>query len=704
MAGKGQASTEFLLLLAVAFLVLTAVFLLSQSQLGGVSEWKEQTDAKNAVLDLSTAAKDVYSQGEGAKKKVYVELPSSYEPINSSVSGNAIKINVRGSDFAAVENFPLHGTLPGKSGGHWIWVVSEGNQVRIGPAMMELSRNSIFIIMNANTTVNASFNVKNIWGSGYLATPSVTWNNPNVSMNINPSGSFALNESESRTMYLSFSAAGNAVGYYSGEIELTANDGTTQEAVKVPVTVEVVGAGTGTEPRITITPDFWGVTLNAGDNVNKTFTICTNSFTAPTGITFTPSAGDPGNWVGGTSPLGAMAPSTCEQKTLTINVPNDTVSGDYSGDVDIQAQGISGGVTDVSLYIVVIVEEEGGEVPPLSVSPQFWAETASAGAYANKTFTICTNNQTSVDNVTFAPSAGSPGDWIGNAGPLGAIPAGSCLQKTLEMNVPNTTTNGTYEGTVELLGGGAAGAQATIYLHMNIDDSADGFDVCLDNESGFCNCPVGADYWGIPVCDCIRATIYVLNGTIHGGAADGQPYNGTILSGSGGDIIAGTNGSDIIYSGTSGDRICGHEGDDIIYGGNSADIINGGPGNDIIYAEGSADRIYGEGGNDIIYGGQGDDDIDAGAGDDYIDGGEGKDLIYGGSGNDEILGGDGVDLICGNSGNDDISGEVGKDEIDGGTGTDILDGGSDNDDCYRGETVVSCENIESDYIADCGPS
>jgi uncharacterized protein (UPF0333 family) len=46
MANKGQASTEFLLLLAVAFLVLTAVFLLSQNQLGGVSEWKEQSDAK----------------------------------------------------------------------------------------------------------------------------------------------------------------------------------------------------------------------------------------------------------------------------------------------------------------------------------------------------------------------------------------------------------------------------------------------------------------------------------------------------------------------------------------------------------------------------------------------------------------------------------------------------------------------------------
>jgi hypothetical protein len=701
MANKGQASTEFLLLLAVAFLVLTAVFLISQSQLGGVSEWKEQNDAKNAVLDLSTAAKDVYAQGEGAKKRVYVQLPSSYEPINSSVSGNAIKINVRGSDYAAVEDFPVHGTLPGKSGGQWIWVVSEGNQVRIGPAMMKLSRNSIFILMNANSSVADSFAIENIWSSGYVVTPSVTWNSPNVSINVNPSGSFALNASETNDVDISFTASGTAVGYYSGEIKLTASDGSITESVKVPITVEVVGAGTGTEPRITITPDFWGVALNAGDSVNKTFTICTNSFTAPTGITFTPSAGNPGNWIGGTSPLGSMSPSTCEQKTLTINVPNTTTSGNYSGGVEVEAQGISGGQGKVSLFIVVIVQDDA--IQPLSVTPKFWAENIDSGDSANRTFMICTNNFTSVDSVSLAPSAGMPGDWIGNLSPLGPIAPGTCLQKTLNMSVPLDTLSGVYEGTIQVTGSGAPNAVDTIYLYMDVS-GADGVEFCLGNESGFCNCPVGANYWGIPVCDCIQATIYVLNGTIHGGSADGQPYTGTIYSGSGGDIIAGTNGSDIIYSGTSGDRICGHEGDDIIYGGNSGDIINGGPGDDTIYAQGSADRIYGESGNDIIYAGQGDDDVDGGSGDDTIYGDEGKDLIYGGPGNDQVFGGDGTDTICGNGGNDNLSGEVGKDDIDGGTGTDSLDGGNDNDNCYRGETVVSCESIKTGIIAICGPS
>jgi Ca2+-binding RTX toxin-like protein len=702
MANKGQASTEFLLLLAVAFLVLTAVFLLSQNQLGGVSEWKEQNDAKNAVLDLSTAAKDVYSQGEGAKKRVYVELPSSYKPMNSSVSGNAIKINVRGSDYAAVEDFPVHGTLPGKSGGQWIWVVSEGNQVRIGPAMMELSKNSIFIIMNANTTLNDSFDIKNIWGSGYLATPSITWNNPNVSMSVNPSGSFALNNSESRTVSMSFSATGGAVGYYSGEIALSANDGSIQETVKVPVTVEVVGAGTGTEPRITITPDFWGVTLNAGDSVNKTFTICTNSFTAPTGITFTPSAGNPGNWVGGTAPLGPMDPSSCEQKTLMINVPNDTVFGNYSGDVDIQAQGISGGATDVSLYIVIIVQDEGAS-PPLTVTPTFWAEKLDSGETTNKTFTICTNNQTSVDNVTFAPSAGEPGDWVGGLSPLGAIAPGSCLQKTIDLAVPNDTLTDAYEGTIQVMGGGSPSAVATIYMYMDILGS-DSASVCLGNESGYCNCPVGADYWGIPVCDCIPATIYVMDGIIHGGPDDGLPYNGTLRGGAGGDIIAGTNESDIIMTGSSGDRVCGHEGDDIIYGGNSGDLISGGAGNDIIYGNGSDDKIYGQSGDDIIYAGQGDDDIDAGSGNDIVYGGEGKDLIYGGPGDDEIYGGDGDDTICGNSEDDELYGETGNDDIDGGTGSNILDGGGDNKDyCYRGDTITNCDAQAGEYTI-CGPS
>ena len=82
---KAQTSVEFLLLTGVAVLVLTAAIIISTERIGDVVKNKEQNDAKNTVMDLSAAAKEVYSQGEGAKRQVYISIPSSYDASKSSI-------------------------------------------------------------------------------------------------------------------------------------------------------------------------------------------------------------------------------------------------------------------------------------------------------------------------------------------------------------------------------------------------------------------------------------------------------------------------------------------------------------------------------------------------------------------------------------------------------------------------------------------
>lgn len=700
MAGKdkkGQASVEFLVLLAIAVFVLLVAVIISREQISGVTMLKEQSDARNALLELSSAAKEVYAQGEGAKKQVYVVLPTSYDAQASSIGNTSMRLNVRDTDHVSTHDFEVRGSFPQSSGAHWVWVISEGNQVRIGSAMLSLSKNSIYLIMASNSSAQTSFSVTNIWDNAINVSSSSQWTIGDVNMTVTPSGDFSLNPDEGQPIDLTFTASEDAVGFYNGKLSFTATDGAANETVKLPMTVEVVVFRAVEEQPLTVAPDFWGENMQPAENANQSFSVCTNRFTDVTGVTFTPSIGPPASWVGNLTALGPIGKESCEQKTLNISVPNGTAPGTYSGSIQLIGQGVTDAEDTIALYIVV--GETGEEPPPLTVTPDFWGEDMEPAQNSSKSFSICTNNFTSVTGVTFTPSGGPPGMWIGNTTALGAIGPASCENKTLTIGLPNSTLPGIYEGSVQVTGSGAPDAEDTIALYIVVE--AEG--ACsLENQSA-CNCPVGSGYWGVPTCNCQPATIYVLNGTIHGGPDDGLPFNGTLRSDAGNDILVGTNESDIILTGTGNDRVCGEEGDDIIYGDNSNDIIDGGPGDDTIYAGAGGDWIYGKAGNDIIYGEQGVDEIDGGSGADTIYGGDGDDLVYGGPGNDELDGGDGKDTMCGNDGADTLIGDDGNDELDGGTGTDTLDGGVQNDDCYRGE-VVTCENELPGELWMCGPS
>ena len=91
------------------------------------------------------------------------------------------------------------------------------------------------------------------------------------------------------------------------------------------------------------------------------------------------------------------------------------------------------------------------------------------------------------------------------------------------------------------------------------------------------------------------------------------------------------------------------DGGDMIYGTNWSDIIDGGSGNDIIYSHDGNDAIIGGAGSDSLFGENGDDTIIGGAGDDVLNGGDGDDAYIFASnwGSDRIDGteGSGRDVI-----------------------------------------------------------
>ncbi len=236
---RAQASVEFLIILAISLVIITLIVLLAQGQINTVQKQKDVADTQNALLDISSAAREVYAQGEGSKKQIYIQLPSGYRPSESFVGNQSICIRVEGTDYAVVENFNVHGSLPGTPGGHWIWVISEGSRVRIGLAMMELDKNNIYLLMSANSTATTSFTVTNIWTSGINVSTATTWSTPDVAMGGVPSA-FSLNQGAANQIVLQFTAGPDSGGFYIGEIELNASDGRgSTDSVTIPITVEV---------------------------------------------------------------------------------------------------------------------------------------------------------------------------------------------------------------------------------------------------------------------------------------------------------------------------------------------------------------------------------------------------------------------------------------------------------------------------------
>ena len=204
----------------------------------------------------------------------------------------------------------------------------------------------------------------------------------------------------------------------------------------------------------------------------------------------------------------------------------------------------------------------------------------------------------------------------------------------------------------------------------------------------------GEDSIAYEVCDrlgaCSTAEVTVMVGTT-GCTIVGTNGADTLYGTSGDDVICGLGGDDVIYGGDGDDIIVGGTGDDTLYGrdatfsgGDGKDILWGGSGDDTIWGGPLADVIYGGEGDDTLHGNRGDDSIHGGAGADTVVGGGENDTIWGGSGDDIIDGHADDDLLFGGSGNDSINGDTGNDTLWGGPGDDTLTGESGSDRLHGG--------------------
>lgn len=548
--------------------VILLIVLLAQQQVTTVQTEKDTMDAQNSLLDLSAAARAVYAQGEGSKKLVFIRLPSSYDPDQSSVGNKSISIRAAGTDHVSVENFNVRGSLPGKSGGQWVWVISEGNRVRIGTAMLGLSRNSISIVMAPGDSDSVSFYAESLWERNITVSTALTWP-PSADVSATPHvvGGPLLSLGDKMNVTMDFQAGSNSSGPYSGELTFTSSDGNVSETISVPITVTVMSYGLDTSPPLNITPDFWAATLQPTNSTSQVFTICTNAHTSLSGVTFTPSSGEPGNWVNDTGSLGPMGAGTCQLKTMSLTVPNGTAAGTYGGSIELVGQGAIGARDTISMFITVSSNESSGGGCEPGLNNMTLCNCPVGSLYSDIPVCMCRPADIYVLNNTI------------HGGPDDGLPYNHTLR------------SGT--GTTTLVIAGTEDPDNII--------GAPGTDII---------CGHGGD------------------DNISGGNGpdmlDGGPGDDILYGDNADDTIYGKEGDDKIYGGQGNDKIDGGDGNDFLYGDDHDDLIYGGPGNDVIDGDTGKNTMCGNADDDNITTSGGSDILDGGTGTNTLNGADEK--------------------------------------------------------------------------------
>ena len=261
---RAQASTEFIIIMGISFIVLLVLFTMTLNYFYSVRAQRDYGDAQSAVQTLAAEADNVYLQGTGAEKIVPITLPGSTvfspnttfigRPLNSlSGKSNTISIDLNGTVLTATTAATVVGSFPTQSGVQQMKITSHGDFVSIGAHLVSANPDSVFQSMgkssSASSTVTFSVEMVSTTNESVnvtLSSPMEGSLYPNANVSISPSSftSFGLGDVP---VSLAFTTGSGAVGIYTSVLNVTAVkqsvDGTmvARETFTVPITLEVSG-------------------------------------------------------------------------------------------------------------------------------------------------------------------------------------------------------------------------------------------------------------------------------------------------------------------------------------------------------------------------------------------------------------------------------------------------------------------------------
>lgn len=130
---KSQAAVEFIIILGMLLFVLGILVGVNFNLLKSHENQVRVMKAKDTIEELHKASVLVYSEGKGAKTKVFVTVPSAV--FSTSTKNQILMINLSlPGDIRSINRktgFDIQGDIPKEQGYYWINVTSYGDYVEI---------------------------------------------------------------------------------------------------------------------------------------------------------------------------------------------------------------------------------------------------------------------------------------------------------------------------------------------------------------------------------------------------------------------------------------------------------------------------------------------------------------------------------------------------------------------------------------------
>ncbi len=432
---KAQASVELLVILAVSMVLIGIILVVSNEEINTVNLTKANYDAQYTADKIAKTAEEVFSAGTGTKKQIFVSIPSGIDKTKTGITNNTVRLNINGTDIISEAKVELTGSIPTEQGGHWIWITAYEGYVLVGDVQIETDKGSVYSTIAQDATAIENIKIINNTSGNATVTVTSTWSSSEVSLSLSEN-SFVVGTGSSYGINLNFSSGSTAVGNYVGELVFDIDTVDGSKRIVVPLTVEVIISGGG-EPLM-IFPDSWNLTIDAGTSDSNTFQVCNTTDSKLTNIVFTSSSGDAGEWVDPIASIDSLEGNTCQEITVTINVP-------IGGTSDTGTVTASDGTNSDFISLDVSIAEMADNfyfdwstvtfnIAGTRLRNWTMGNASSSATIVISRIIVWDWNESDQDNATLRGVRfnGNPEEWSGNAG------AGEWMDNT-DFSIPTST-------------------------------------------------------------------------------------------------------------------------------------------------------------------------------------------------------------------------------------------------------------------------
>jgi hypothetical protein len=249
MFRKGQEATELIVLLAVIAIAGLLIYSTSQARLSESSQVLLMSQARATVNDLAGAASEVYSEGTGARRKVYITIPEGANSTRVQINGTMINIGLDLAFGVSTDintqtsmNLVQGADFPTTPGSYWVYVTAMQGYVLIGSSNFVINPTSLSVTMSPSSSTSSVITFTDVGTVPLRVTLSPQWQyNATVNLTLNTTD-FALFPTQAgSTVYVlaTFQTYSNTtLQPYIGNIVVSTN---TSETEGIPLNINVVG-------------------------------------------------------------------------------------------------------------------------------------------------------------------------------------------------------------------------------------------------------------------------------------------------------------------------------------------------------------------------------------------------------------------------------------------------------------------------------